>query len=393
MATSATSSAAAPALWLAVVAWTLLATTVLLLSFGALVTTYDAAMAVPDWPGTFGHNMLLFPFAEWFWGPWDLFLEHGHRLLGATVGMLTLLLAAIVYSGRSSPILRWLVAAAVVLVIVQGALGGLRVILDDKTVAKVHACTGPLFFAVATAIAAIASRRGGAGVVAPGTSAGEPSRSPLVPSWAEGAAVPTALLIAAYLQLVAGAQLRHADATLAPATFRWMVVLHLVGAGVVTVLAALGMAAVGCETTPLVPPSDAASPTGGVAMELWFARPESRRYEWFVVGADGSLGYGGGMKAFDRQVEWRGALTPEEASGLRSIIDAAGWMTSKDPSRSDGSTPLAEIVLRAGGKERAFDVAGPSAPVDRAVELLSKAAARRFDAFMQRLPDAGPQPR
>jgi hypothetical protein len=159
------------------------------------------------------------------------------------------------------------------------------------------------------------------------------------------------------------------------------------------VLAALGVASVGCETTPLVPPSDAASATGGVAMDLWFARPESRRYEWFVVGADGSLGYGGGMKAFDRQVEWRGALTPEEATGLRSIIDAAGWMTAKDPSRSDGSTPLAEIVLRAGGKERAFDIAGPSAPVDRAVELLSKAATRRFDSFMQRLPDAGRQPR
>lgn len=159
------------------------------------------------------------------------------------------------------------------------------------------------------------------------------------------------------------------------------------------VLAVLGLGAVGCETTPLVPPSDAASPTGGVAMDLWFARPESRRYEWFVVGTDGSLGYGGGMKAFDRQVEWRGALTPEEAAGLRSIIDAAGWLTAKDPSRSDGATPLAEFVLRAGGKERAFDVAGPSAPVDRAVELLSKAASRRFDAFMQRLPDAGPQPR
>ncbi len=162
--------------------------------------------------------------------------------------------------------------------------------------------------------------------------------------------------------------------------------VRLAGCALLAVLA-------GCETTPLAPPSDPASPTGGVAMDLWFARPESRRYEWFVVGADGSLGYGGGMKAFDRQVEWRGALTPEEATGLRAIVDAAGWMTAKDPSCAGGATPVAEIVLRAGGKERAFDVSGPSAPVDRAVELLSKAATRRFDAFMQRLPEAGPQPR
>ncbi|MFM7251199.1 MAG: COX15/CtaA family protein [Planctomycetaceae bacterium] len=246
MATSAESSAAAPVNWPAVVAWTLLTTTAVLLSFGALVTTYDAAMAVPDWPGTFGHNMLLFPFAEWFWGPWDLFLEHGHRLLGATVGMLTLLLAAIVFSGRSSPTLRWLVAAAVVLVVVQGALGGLRVILDDKTVAKVHACTGPLFFAVATAIASIASRRGRGADRAADRPSHDPAlevAAPPPPSWALGAAVPTVLLVAAYLQLVAGAQLRHADATLAPTTFRWMVILHLLGAAAVTVLAALAVVA------------------------------------------------------------------------------------------------------------------------------------------------------
>jgi cytochrome c oxidase assembly protein subunit 15 len=223
----------------------LVATTALLLSFGALVTTYDAAMAVPDWPGTFGHNMFLYPLVEWFWGPWDLFLEHGHRLLGATAGMLTLLLAAVTFRRGASPAVRWLVVAAVVLVVVQGALGGLRVILDDKTVAKVHACTGPLFFAVATAIAVLAGRQGRGeaadrsdpvasdAVVAVGPT------NPSLPSWAVGASLPTALAVAAYLQLVAGAQLRHADATLAPSTFRWMVAIHLAGAAAVTVLSAL----------------------------------------------------------------------------------------------------------------------------------------------------------
>jgi len=214
------------------------ATTALLLCFGALVTTYDAAMAVPDWPATFGHNMLLYPLGEWFWGPWDLFLEHGHRLLGATVGMLSLLLAAIMFRRPGSPAVRWLVIAAVVLVVVQGALGGLRVILDDKTVAKVHACTGPLFFAVATAIATLTGRRRRdvAGV--------DPAVDPVpLPSWSVGASLPTGLAVAAYLQLVAGAQLRHADATVAPATFRFMVGIHLAGAAVVAVLSALAVVA------------------------------------------------------------------------------------------------------------------------------------------------------
>lgn len=247
-----TSAAIPSANWPRVVAWMLVAVTSLLLSFGALVTTYDAAMAVPDWPSTFGHNMLLYPLGDWFWGPWDLFLEHGHRLLGMAVGMLSLVLAWVTFRSPASPALRWLVVAAVLLVIVQGTLGGLRVILDDKTVAKVHACTGPLFFAVVTAIAVLAGRRGrgGAGVSeagrdAPFARAATTSvrTGPPLPSWAVGASLPTALAVAAYLQLVAGAQLRHADATLTPLTFRWMVAIHLAGAVAVTVLAALSVVA------------------------------------------------------------------------------------------------------------------------------------------------------
>ena len=197
--------------------------TAVLLSFGALVTTYEAAMAVPDWPATYGHNMFLFPFAEWFHGPWDLFLEHGHRLLGALVGMITLLLAAVVWRSRTTAAVKALAAAAVLLVVVQGLLGGARVLLDDKTVAKVHACTGPLFFAVAVAVATL-TRRG--------------RSSPA----AGGGRAPAALLVAAYVQLVAGAQLRHADATIDPTTFGWLVALHIFGACVVAALAAASLA-------------------------------------------------------------------------------------------------------------------------------------------------------
>jgi cytochrome c oxidase assembly protein subunit 15 len=204
--------------WAHLVACLLVAVTAVLLSFGALVTTYEAAMAVPDWPGTYGHNMLLFPMAEWLHGPWDLFLEHGHRLLGALTGVITLGLAAIVWMSAPRPAVRWLAAAALALVIVQGALGGARVLLDDKTVAKVHACTGPLFFAVAVAIAVL-SRRAAAAAAAEG-----------------GTRVPAALLVASYLQLVAGAQLRHLDATVAPSTFHSLVALHIAGAVAVTML-------------------------------------------------------------------------------------------------------------------------------------------------------------
>jgi cytochrome c oxidase assembly protein subunit 15 len=206
------------------VACLLVAVTAVLLCFGALVTTFDAAMAVPDWPATYGHNMFLFPWADWFYGPWDLFLEHGHRLLGALVGLISLLLAAIVWRKCPSPAVRALAAAAVLLVVVQGVLGGARVLLDDKTVAKVHACTGPLFFAVAVAIATL-TRRGSA------TSHTLPPLSPVAARTAAG------LAVASYVQLVAGAQLRHLDPAVDPATFRWLVAFHLAGAAAVAALA------------------------------------------------------------------------------------------------------------------------------------------------------------
>ncbi len=58
-------------------------------------------------------------------------LEHGHRLLGALVGLLSLVLAAAVWRGCRSPAVRSLAVAAVLLVIVQGLFGGARVLLGD----------------------------------------------------------------------------------------------------------------------------------------------------------------------------------------------------------------------------------------------------------------------
>ena len=209
--------------WPHLVACLLVAVTAVLLCFGALVTTYEAAMAVPDWPATYGHNLFLFPLADWLHGPWDLFLEHGHRLLGAATGLITLVLATTVWRSRTSAAVRALAVAAVLLVVVQGALGGARVLLDDKTVAKVHACTGPLFFAVAVAIATLTRGRGAEAPIA--------VRSAV------------ALLLAAYVQLVAGAQLRHLDAGVEPATFHWLVAFHVGGAVLVTGLAATAVRA------------------------------------------------------------------------------------------------------------------------------------------------------
>jgi cytochrome c oxidase assembly protein subunit 15 len=131
---------------------TVVATLVLIL-FGGLVTNTGAALAVPDWPTTFGYNMFLYPWSQMVGG---VFYEHSHRLLGSLVGFLTLALAAALW--REGGRLRVLGLMMVVVVITQGILGGMRVLLLKETLAIVHGCLAQAFFGLAVAVALLTSR-------------------------------------------------------------------------------------------------------------------------------------------------------------------------------------------------------------------------------------------
>lgn len=176
------------------------AATGVLIVFGGLVTNTGAALAVPDWPTTFGHNMFLFPWSQMVGG---VFYEHSHRLLGSLVGLLTLALAAVLWprGGR----LRALGIAAVVAVIAQGVVGGLRVVLLTDGLAMVHGPLAQGFFALVVAIALITSER----MARP---------APALDGGTRGLTLVAALLV--YLQIVFGALLTHAG----------RIDLHLIGA-------------------------------------------------------------------------------------------------------------------------------------------------------------------
>ena len=190
---------------------------------GGLVTTYDAGMAVPDWPGTYGYNLFLYPWQSWVAGPWDLFMEHGHRLLGALAGLLTIVLVAAVYRWDRRVWLRRLSLAALAAVILQGCLGGARVIFDDRQLAMIHGCAGPAFFALCVAICVFCSRIWK-----------DKSAVRLVTSGARLHKLMIALAALAYLQIVLGALLRHLPTTASPNFFLLAVYGHLIFAGFVT---------------------------------------------------------------------------------------------------------------------------------------------------------------
>lgn len=198
-----------------------------LIWIGGLVTTYDAGMAVPDWPNTYGYNLFLYPWQTWVYGPWGLFIEHGHRLLGSVVGMITIGLVVSCWRCTQERVLRALSLVALAAVIFQGALGGLRVVQDQVQLAKIHGCFGPAFFALAVALATMTSQRWKTGQLTASASLAKTERL----------AVVTTLL--AYCQLVLGAQLRHLPAGASPGDFRIAVVFHLATAAALVVYVGL----------------------------------------------------------------------------------------------------------------------------------------------------------
>jgi cytochrome c oxidase assembly protein subunit 15 len=141
--------------WLHRYAMLLVAVTFVLIVAGGTVTSKGVGMAVPDWPTSYGYNMFLFPPSMWRGG---VFWEHTHRLLGSLVGVLTIGMAAWLWltqpprGGR--PWLRWLGIGALMLVIVQGVMGGLRVTEFSITLAIIHGITAQLFLCVTVLIAA-----------------------------------------------------------------------------------------------------------------------------------------------------------------------------------------------------------------------------------------------
>lgn len=176
--------------------------TFLLLLAGAMVTSTGSGLAVPDWPLSFGKVM---PAMEG-----GVLYEHGHRMVATFVGALIVLEA--LWLWRVEPrkwvrTLGWLALGGVVL---QGALGGMTVLLQlPDAVSVSHAALAELVFGLTVTIAVVCSRTW--------LEDGPPQAIDAdVPSLFSLAAATCAAI---YLQILVGAVVRHTGAGLAIPTF------------------------------------------------------------------------------------------------------------------------------------------------------------------------------
>jgi cytochrome c oxidase assembly protein subunit 15 len=146
--------------------------TLMLLIMGGLVTGRQAGLAVPDWPNTFGYNMFLYPLSRMTGG---VYYEHAHRLYGTLVGLTTIALAIHLWRTDRRRWLKVLAGAAILMVIIQGVLGGFRVeearLADGVEIsapehetawslrlAVAHGVFGQVFFSVMVAMTVFTSR-------------------------------------------------------------------------------------------------------------------------------------------------------------------------------------------------------------------------------------------
>jgi len=188
-----------------------------------MVTSKNVGLAVPDWPTTFGYNMFLFPISKWVGG---ILFEHTHRLMGSLVGFLTIILAVWLWLGDDRRWLRNLGMIAVVGVILQGILGGLRVTMMKDQIGIFHACVAQAFLGLLIFIALATTKfwrllangaravEGGApatpGLNYPGRMPGSQELAPpLLTRLAPIKALAIAITVVIYVQLALGATMRH----------------------------------------------------------------------------------------------------------------------------------------------------------------------------------------
>ncbi|MBW7906558.1 MAG: COX15/CtaA family protein [Phycisphaerae bacterium] len=207
--------------------------TLLLLSVGGVVTGYQAGLAVPDWPNSYGYNMYLYPLSRMTGG---IYYEHAHRLFGSLVGLTTLVLA--VYLQFREP--RWWVRMAAIValaaVVLQGVMGGLRVtgrltlsaapddLAPSLTLAIAHGVFGQVFLALLAGLSVVLSR------------AWQAERPHvLTPTAATSRNLAALALAVLLLQLVLGALHRHTGTN-------WSLLAHImVALGVVAVVGLLAI--------------------------------------------------------------------------------------------------------------------------------------------------------
>jgi heme a synthase len=186
--------------------------TFVLVVAGALVTSNDAGLSVPDWPTTFGS---IYKMPQMVGG---VKFEHGHRMVAEFVGLLTIVIAVWTWRAEKRRWMKVLGIAALGTVIAQGILGGITVkYYLPPAVSSAHAAVAQTFFCIAVSIALFTGRKWVEEVPQVEYDVRRPSLVTLT----------MLSIVVLYVQLILGAMFRHKGLSWWP---------HVVHAGIVAIV-------------------------------------------------------------------------------------------------------------------------------------------------------------
>lgn len=128
--------------------------TFILIIAGALVTSNDAGLSVPDWPTSYGHVFRLPP---WIGG---IRYEHSHRVIAGFTILLTASIALWTWLADRRRWMKALAFGALATIIVQAILGGMTVLhFLPPAISTAHATVAQTFFCIAVLIAVFSGRK------------------------------------------------------------------------------------------------------------------------------------------------------------------------------------------------------------------------------------------
>jgi cytochrome c oxidase assembly protein subunit 15 len=191
-----------------------------LVFFGGTVTTLHAGLAIDGWlvldRGHGDHFLWLYPVDKWFRDA-GTFVEHTHRLLGSIVGLLAIATVVATWRTDRRRTQRVLSLAALLAVVLQGVIGGLRVLERSEDLAFLHGAIAQAVFATLGASWVAASAGFGAARRARGIHPGQGAED------LRGRSLFAAAVV--YAEIVAGAWLRHGGASIALAVHGLLVLV------------------------------------------------------------------------------------------------------------------------------------------------------------------------
>lgn len=184
--------------------------TLLLIVAGALVTSNDAGLSVPDWPTSFGS---LYKIPHMVGG---VRFEHTHRMVAEFIGLLTIVIAIWTWRADRRRWMKYLAIGALATVVAQGILGGLTVLFFlPPAISTAHAAVAQTFFCIAVCIALFTGRQW----------VEEVPRIEFDPRKPSLQSLTLLSIFVLYVQLILGAMFRHHGMNWLP---------HLLNAGVVS---------------------------------------------------------------------------------------------------------------------------------------------------------------